>query len=78
MRARPLISSPPWTAGDDELLRSLLAAGTSTVIVAYAVSPRSATVLANSDYYCPPLGSRENLTTMRLKGRGNERQREKH
>jgi hypothetical protein len=38
MRARPLISSPPWTAGDDELLRSLLAAGTSTVIVASRLS----------------------------------------
>jgi hypothetical protein len=33
MRTRPLIASPPWTAGDDELLRSLLAAGNTTVTI---------------------------------------------
>ena len=27
MRTRPLFVNPPWTAGDDELLRSLLAVG---------------------------------------------------
>lgn len=34
MRTLPLIASPPWTAKDDEMLRSLVAAGTSTVTIA--------------------------------------------
>jgi hypothetical protein len=38
MRAHPLIAAPPWTAEDDDLLRSLLAAGTSTVTVASRLS----------------------------------------
>jgi len=38
MRPRPLIASPPWTTEDDELLQSLLAAGTSTVTIASRLS----------------------------------------
>jgi hypothetical protein len=33
MRPRPLIASPPWTTEDDELLRFLLAAGSSIVTI---------------------------------------------
>jgi hypothetical protein len=35
MRPRPLIASPPWTAGDDELLRSLLATEADRVWVLF-------------------------------------------
>jgi Bacterial RNA polymerase, alpha chain C terminal domain len=38
MRPRRLIASPPWTAEDDDLLRSLMAAGTSTVTIASRLS----------------------------------------